>query len=96
MEIFLKEPGSHIEDEYGRVIEYDEFWSMVDNHNQSPHNTWTSKSYREYEKKMNGRYPLTFCSSEIEKCERQFKVNCYGETDFMVDGLRFAVYSDFS
>ena len=48
LESFLSEKGTHIEDEYGGKISYEDFWNMVEKHNGNPHNSWTSKSYEEY------------------------------------------------
>lgn len=96
LEEFLSEEGTHIEDEYGEKISYEDFWNMVKKHNGNPHNSWTSKSYEEHERR-NGRYynPIR-CTEDIDKCHTMFGVDCNGENDFAVDGLRFAVYSDFS
>lgn len=83
-------------DEYGAKITPYEFWKMVDNHNKNVNNNWTSKTYREYEL-SNGLNLMGHNSygNEIAQCEEKFKVDCHGESDFTVDGLRFAVYSDF-
>lgn len=95
LEQFLKEPNTHIEDEYGQIISPEEFWNIVDAHNSNPRNSWTSKTYEEYEEKVNGRTFTKYGLVDIEQCKMFFGIDTHGETDFMVDGLRFAVYSDF-
>lgn len=96
LEEFLSEPDTWIEDEYGEKISYDDFWKLVKEHNENPRNKWTSKSYREYEKKNGGYYQSPYCTDDMEKCKMMFGVDCNGEYDFEVDRLRFAVFSDFS
>lgn len=96
LEKFLSEEGTWIEDEYGDKISYDDFWDYVKEHNGNSRNSWTSESYQKYEEKIHGRHFTKYCPSEIEECEKQFGVDCNGGADFIVDGLRFAVYSDFS
>lgn len=95
LEEFLSEPDTWIEDEYGERISYDDFWKFVKEHNENPRNRWTSKSYREYERK-NGRWYRPYCTYDMEKCKMMFGIDCGKETDFEVDGLRFAVFSNFS
>lgn len=95
LEAFLSEPDTWIENEYGEKISYDDFWKFVKEHNENPRNRWTSKSYREYEKK-NGVWHRPYCIDDMEKCKMIFGVDCNGENDFEVDGLRFAVFSYFS
>lgn len=95
LEKFLLEPNTWIEDEYGAKIYFDDFWKMVDEHNANPKNNWTSKSYRKYEEQTNGRYLGNYFDEDIRKCKQLFGIDSNGESDFTVDGLRFAVYSDF-
>lgn len=95
LEEFLSEEGTYIEDEYGDRISCDEFWDFVKKHNENPHNNWTSKSYREYEKSQ-GVWHRLYVDDNMEKCKMLFGIDSDGENDFTVDGLRFAVYSDFS
>lgn len=95
LEEFLSEEGTWIEDEYGDKISYDDFWNFVKNHNENPNNKWTSKSYREYEKSQ-GVWNRHYVDDNMEKCKILFGINSNGENDFTVDGLRFAVFSDFS
>lgn len=95
LEDFLSEEGTWIEDEYGDKISYDEFWYMVKTHNEMPRNKWTSKTYRE-DKKNIWVDDSIYCRDSIEKCKMMFGIDSNGETDFEVDGLRFAVFSDFS
>lgn len=96
LEEFLSEPNTWVEDEYGEKISYEDFWKMVKEHNENPRNGWTSKSYEEYEEKANGRTFAKCCYKDIDKCKHTFGIDSNGEIDFQVDGLRFAVYSDFS
>lgn len=96
MEEFLSEEGTWIEDEYGERISYDEFWNFVKKHNENPRNKWISESYRKWEEETNGRRFTNYSSDDIERCKILFGVDSNGENDFTVDGLRFAVYSDFS
>lgn len=95
LEEFLSEEGTWIENEYGYRFDYDEFLDFVKRHNENPHNKWTSESYRKYEESI-GNYYHHCGYDRIRDCEQFFGVNCNGEADFEVDGLRFAVYSDFS
>lgn len=95
LEEFLSEEGTWIEDEYGDKISYDEFWDMVKTHNEMQRNKWTSKTYREDKKNM-WIDDSIYCRDSIEKCKMMFGIDSNGETDFEVDGLRFAVFSDFS
>lgn len=96
LEEFLSEEGTHIEDEYGDKITYDEFWDFVKNHNENPRNKWTSESYRKWEEETNGRRFTNYCLDYIERCKMMFGIDSNGENDFTVDGLRFAVFSNFS
>lgn len=95
LERFLSETNTVIEDEYGERFTPEEFWDIVENHNSHERNRWTAKTYRLWEEAKGAFNPL-YPEDEIRKCESMFGVQCYGETDFCVDGLRFAVYSDFS
>lgn len=96
LEEFLSEEGTWIEDEYGDKISYDEFWKFVKKHNENPRNSWTSESYRKWEEKTNGRRFTSYSLDDIERCKMLFGIDSNGENDFTVDGLRFAVFSDFS
>lgn len=96
LEEFLSEPNTWIENEYGEKISYDDFWEFVKTHNENLNNSWTSESYWKHEM-GNGKYfKPCYCADDMEKCKMMFGVDSNGETDFEVDGLRFAVYSDFS
>lgn len=95
LERFLSEPNTVIEDEYGKRFTPEEFWEIVANHNSRERNKWTAKTYRLWEEARGVFSPL-YPEDDIRKCESMFGVQCQGETDFCVDGLRFAVYSDFS
>ena len=96
MEAFLSEEGTWIEDEYGDKISYEDFWDYVNEHNGNARNKWTSESYRKWEEETNGRRFPNYCFDDIQRCKMQFGIDSNGENDFTVDGLRFAVYSDFS
>lgn len=91
---FLSEPGTVIEDEYGERFTPEEFWDKVDKHNIQTKNKWTAESYRLWEESRGNFYPC-HCCEDIKRCESMFNVQCNNETDFFVDGLRFAVYTDF-
>lgn len=92
LEEFLSKPDTWIEDEYGERISYDDFWDFVKKHNENPRNMWDSKSYRE----ENGYDDSCYCKKDILRCKELFGIDAGKETDFEVDGLRFAVFSDFS
>lgn len=96
LEEFLSEEGTYIEDEYGDKITYEDFWNFVKKHNENSRNKWTSESYRKWEEETNGRRFTNYCLDDIERCKMMFGIDGNGENDFTVDGLRFAVYSDFS
>lgn len=95
LEEFLSEEGTHIEDEYGDKITYDEFWDMVKKHNDNPKNIFTSKTYKEYDN-YNSSFSSRYCIEDFNRCKIIFGIDSHGETDFEVDGLRFAVFSNFS
>nr|DAW10711.1 MAG TPA: hypothetical protein [Caudoviricetes sp.] len=92
LEAFLSEPNTWIEDEYAEKISYDDFWKFVKEHNEHPRNRWTSKSYRE----ESGYDDSCYCKKDILRCKELFGIDAGKETDFEVDGLRFAVFSNFS
>lgn len=94
LERFLSEPGTVIEDEDGIKYTPKEFWDLVKEHNSSKHNKFTSKTYREYEKRK-GNTTYYLAKEDIKKAKHQFNIDIHAENDFLVDGLRFAVYSDF-
>lgn len=95
LEEFLNEPNTVIVDEYGTKYTPEEFWDEVEQHNSNPRNTWTAKSYKEWEAKEypNHGYNPSF-SEEKNKCKMFFGI-VTEDSDFTVDGLRFAVYTDF-
>lgn len=78
---FLDAPNTIIEDEYEGRLTSDEFWDVVRSHNESVTNTHTSKTDCSYYDRLH--------------CQNLFKINPT-KTDFVIDGLRFAVFSDFS
>lgn len=96
LEEFLSEEGTWIEDEYGYKISFEVFWDYVNEHNGNDRNKWTSESYRKWEEKTNGRHFTSYSLDDIERCKMLFGIDSNGENDFTVDGLRFAVFSDFS
>ena len=95
LEEFLKAPNTRIEDEYGKVYTPEQFWTTVKEHNNSPHNSWVSKTYREWERDQGRKYYDDICHEDIRKCHEMFGVDPESN-DFEVDGLRFCVFSDFS
>lgn len=102
LEEFLSEPNTEIKNEYGEVISYKDFWKMVNEWNSDPHNNWTSKSYNKWEKEQNpdNEYWNSSYQYYLDLEGRKFCREHFGiepeDNDFSVDGLRFAVYSDFS
>ena len=92
LEDFLNEPNTLIEDEYGREYTPEQFWEIVKQHNDNPKNKWTSEAYRE----VHGEPVDYYCREYVERCKSELNIDTGGETDFGVDGLRFAVFVDFS
>lgn len=95
LEEFLSEPDTYIKDEYDCPISYEDFWKMVDEWNADPRNDWTSKAYNQWEKDQNSNYQNYIDIEGCKFCREHFGVEPE-ENDFAVDGLRFAVYTDFS
>lgn len=91
LENFLLEEGTWIENEYGNKINYVEFWDIINEHNKNPNNKWTSKSYKEETGDVNN-----YLKECIVECKKVLGIDSKGEGDFIIDGLRFAVCSDFS
>lgn len=89
---FLNTPNTIIEDEYGERFTPKEFWDIVEEHNSSRENKWTYKSYRLSHKDSYDCYS----SERRERCIEIFNIDPGYESDFFVDGLRFATFSDFS
>lgn len=96
LEAFLSEPYTWIQDEYGKKYTCKEFWEKVRIHNENPKNNWTSESYREYEDSQGTGYRYYAPTPDMYKCKMIFGIDSHNESDFCVDGLRFAVFSDFS
>lgn len=92
---FLREHDTYIEDEYGEKMTVDEFWEFVDTHNSNPINKFTCESYDKWEKENNSHYFPHKCSQDIRNVYSLFGIETH-ENDFEVDGLRFAVFTDFS
>lgn len=93
LEEFLSEDGYEIEDEYGRKYTPEEFWAMVDERDRKP-GLWDSESYDRYERERDLNWRQYRCTDDIKKCETVFGIHT-DSNDFKVDGLRFAVFSDF-
>lgn len=89
---FLNAPNTVIEDEYGERFTPEEFWDIVKEHNSSRNNKWTSKSYSLSRKNSYDCYSR----ERRERCIELFNIDPGYESDFFVDGLRFATFSDFS
>lgn len=94
LEEFLFEPGTVIIDEYGKEISFLEFWKLVDSRDKVE-GAWDSDSYDKWEKSRNPSYTPYPCVKDRIRCKDQFGIECTSD-DFKVDGLRFAVFSDFS
>lgn len=92
LEDFLNEPNTYIENEYGDKYTAEQFWEIVKQHNDNPKNKYTSKLYRE----LNNEPVDYYCREYVERCKKELQIDCGRESDFEVDGLRFAVFSDFS
>lgn len=88
LDAFLREENTIIEDEYGRQYTPDKFWEVVNKHNSDPRHYLTAENSPE-------KPSLRYWTEDIAKCRKMFGVNPIA-TDFGVDGLRFAIYSDFS
>ena len=99
LEKFLQTPNTVIKDEYGKIIPYDEFWKDVNTRDnlirKDGRKPFTAKTYREWERENSSNHPDYFCKEDRNRCEKEFGVFC-DDDDFEVDGLRFAVFSDFS
>ena len=93
LEDFLNEPNTFISDEYGDKYTPEQFWEIVKSHNDHPKNIYTSKLYRELNNEYSDSY---YCKEYIDRCRYDLHIDCGDETDFEIDGLRFAVFSDFS
>lgn len=98
---FLSEPNTEIIDEYGEVYTLEEFWKEVDEWNSSSKRDgtelWTSKTYDEWEKSRDPNWKIYDCTSDRNKVKDLFNIDVpYGESDFISDGLRWAVFSNFS
>ena len=91
---FLSEENSYICDEYGDRYTVDEFWAVVDSHNANPKNIYTSELYDEEQRKQ-GKYVYDYCSEYRSKVKEIFDIDTVN-SDFESDGLRFAVFDNFS
>lgn len=96
LEDFLNEPNTYIINEYGVKYTADEFWDIVNTHDNNEHNKFTAKSYKEY-CLANNIYtePTNTFSGLIKNFNAIFGFTPE-YTDFDVDGIRFAVFTDFS
>ena len=92
---FLDEEGYEIVDEYGEVLTSEDFWDMVKCHNANPACHYTSESYEkeEIEKNPMLRY-YDDCQEDRQRVFERFGIQTKFN-DFQVDGLRWAVFSEF-
>jgi len=78
-------------DEYGKVLDKDEFWQMALEWGQP--DGWDYAKYAEHETSETGKMPQSACYIEIEKIEQWGKLGYetdeYGQ-EFYSDGLRFS------
>lgn len=94
LEKFLSEPNTIIIDDNGDTYTPEQFWEEVKAHNSNSRNILTAK-VDNLNRKARGLSPERPCSSAIAMCKEILNIDSYGEDDFAVDGLRFAVYSTF-
>jgi len=83
-------------DENGTTYTPEEFWNEIDTWNANPRNHFVSRTYREWERVAHPDWDLSdYFNEDRVKCLKMFNIipEC---NDFEVDGLRFAVYTDFS
>jgi len=97
LEKFLSEPNTIIKDEYGEVFSPEEFWRLVEDHNNSKRSDgnepFDSKSYIEHERALGHYYDYIY-TEDRNKCKGIFGIQTqFG--DFTIDGLRFSVSSNF-
>lgn len=91
---FLREDGYALFDEYGEQIDIDEFWKDVSKRD-AKEGAFVSKTYTEWERKQHPDWKYYPCTEDAERCRREFGVEPE-YNDFISDGLRFAVFTDFS
>lgn len=93
---FLSEDGYEIVDEYGGVYTVDEFWSEIDKHNSYDHNKYDSKLYYEEEQSNQIYRYKCIADDDRRKVEEKFGITTEYNDFYSEDGLRWAVYTDFS
>lgn len=94
---FLEDENYEIVDEDGEVLTTEDFWDMVKCHNSNPQCYHTSEIYEKEEREKNRYYHnyVIECKEDRRRVLETFGIETQFN-DFEVDGLRWAVYSDFS
>lgn len=90
---FIREEGYALFDEYGEQIDIDEFWDDVAKRD-AKEGALCSKEYNEWERKKHPDWNFCHFTSDAERCRTEFGVEPE-DNDFVSDGLRFAVFTDF-
>lgn len=90
IDAFLRSPDGYMIDEYGEIIDIDDFWKDTFERDAKP-DVYTSETYR----KTHPEEHYYLCRDDQRKVKELFGITTY-ENDFESDGLRFAVFSDFS
>lgn len=90
IDVFLRSPDGYMINEYGEIIDIDEFWEDTFERDAKP-NVFTSELYRKAHPDER-YYP---CVDDQKKVKEIFGIETR-ENDFESDGLRFAVFTDFS
>ena len=82
-------------DEYGEKQDKEEFWKDALEWGQP--DEWDAASYEKYEREHDTytHYPITGELTDLLKQEG-YKFTSYSNSDFYLDGLRFAGYTEFS
>lgn len=94
LDAFLREEGYCIVDEDGGEVPVDEFWRMVDERDKIE-GAWCSKTYEEWERSRDPHWRSYPEHGDRSRCRELFGVEVDSD-DFEVDGLRFAVFTDFA
>lgn len=87
---FLRQPDGYLVDEYGEKQDIDEFWKKVAERDALP-DACTIESYRKRHPEERNYY----CYEDRNRVNEVFGF-MPKDDDFESDGLRFAVFSDFS
>ena len=88
---FISQPNYEIIDEYGEIYTPEKFWKMVDDWNKNTE--LDDKLYQESGRALG--YESYICNEDRRKVKEVFGITTK-YNDFYQDGLRFAVFSDFS